>query len=128
KCKPNYAGLEPTVTPARLATTPNAQLPQAEALALNAIAEIAQEESAPAPRSSILTLATLADRYERDGFAGPTDAYQRDALAAIRRIAAFLGTGTLLGDVKPSDVQKYVAHRLGQGVTAAAGGGLVALQ
>lgn len=125
--KPKYVVLQPKVTRASLGSTPKEQVQQAEALALNAIAQIAQEESAPAPRSSILTLTTLADRYERDGFAGRTDAYKRDALAAIRRIAAFLGTGTLLGDVKPSDVQKYVAHRLGQGVTAAARGDLVAL-
>jgi integrase len=127
--KPKYTVLQPKVTRASLGTTTKEQEQKARALAFDAIAEIAKAEKAP-PKSSTggpLTLAQLADHYERDGFSGRTPAYRRDALAAIRRIAAFLGTGTLLGDVKPSDVQKYVAHRLGQGVTAAARGDLVAL-
>src|SRR5437879_834978 len=99
--KPRYSVLQPKVTRASLGSTPKEQEQKARALALNEIARIAKEETAPAPRSSTLTVATLADRYERDGFAGRTDAYKRDALSAIRRIAAFLGTGTLLEDVKP---------------------------
>jgi len=125
--KPTYAVLRPKVTRASLGSTAKEQEQKARALALNEIERIAKEVTAPAPRSSTLTLTMLADRYERDGFAARTDAYKRDALAAIRRVAAFLGADTALGDVKPSDVQKYVARRLGQGVTAAARGDLVAL-
>ncbi|HXM37893.1 MAG TPA: tyrosine-type recombinase/integrase [Gemmatimonadales bacterium] len=127
--KARYSVLQPKVTRVSLGSTPKEQEQAARALALNEIERIAKEEKAPTPHRTggPLTLALLADRYERDGFAGRTDAYKRDALASIRRVGAFLGADTALNDVKPSDVQKYVAHRLGQGVTASARGDLVAL-
>ncbi len=127
--KARYEVLKPRVTRVSLGSTPKEQEQKARALALNEIERIAREETAPTESRAdgLLTLALLADRYERDGFAARSDAYKRDALAAIRRVAEFLGANTVLGDVKPSDVQKYVAHRLGQGVTAAARGDLVAL-
>ena len=131
--KPRYTQLLDAdgrkVTRAILGTTTKAQEQNARALALTAIEAIAKQEKTPPPHSTggPLTLARLADRYERDGFAGRTEAYKRDALASIRRFAAFLGADTALSDVKPSDVQKYVAHRLGQGRTVAARSDLVAL-
>jgi integrase len=131
--RPVYAPLRDAdgrkVTRASLGPTTKVQEQRATALALTAIEAIAKAEAAPPPQVSggPLTLAQLATKYERDGFAGRTEAYKRDALASIRRIAAFLGADTALTDVKPSDVQKYIAHRLGRGVTVAARGDLVAL-
>jgi len=127
--KPRYSVLQPKVTRASLGSTAKEQEQKARALALDLIAEIAKREAAPTPHRSggPLMLAQLADKYQRDGFAGRTDTYKRDAVASIRRIAAHLGVDTALSDVKPSDVQKYLAHRLGQGVTVAARGDLVAL-
>lgn len=128
--KPRYAVLEPKVTRASLGSTAKEQEQRARALALNEIAKIAKEETAPTAHRSggPLTLAQLADRYERDGFAGRTEAYKRDALASLRRIAAFVDAETPVSGLKPIDVQNYVAHRHAQGVTAAPRGDVVALK
>jgi integrase len=69
--------------------------------------------SAMTPRGP-LTFAQLADRYEMKGFDGRSAGYKRDALAAIRRIAAVLGPEMPIADLKPSDVQRYVAYRLAE--------------
>ncbi len=128
--KPRYTVLQPKMTRASLGTTTTEREQKARALALDAIAEIAKAEKKAPPMSSTggaLTLSQLADRYERDGFAGKTPGYRRDGLASIRRIVAFLGDKPV-SVLKPIDVQNYVAHRLGEGVTAAARGDVVALK
>ena len=73
-----------------------------------------------------LTLAQLADKYEVDGFAGRTKGYKRDALASIRRVAAFLDPALPAGDLKPSHVAKYLAARVAAGHAPAGRRDLVA--
>lgn len=88
---------------------------EAQKLGADYIAELMVPKPATDAASAsggTLTFAQLADRYELDGFAGRTGAYKRDALAALRRIGAVLGADTRVADLKPSDVQRYVAHRL----------------
>src|SRR2546425_3376075 len=94
-----------------LGNTPKERKRKARALGEKEIERIAEAEKAPPPKSStggLLTLGQLADRYERDGFAGRTDGYRRDALASIRRIASVLGDKAL-SDLLPSDLEKYYA-------------------
>ncbi len=73
-----------------------------------------------------LTLSALADRYERDGFAGRTKGYKRDALASIRRVAAALGADLPIAHIKPSHLARYLAARVAEGHAPAGRRDLVA--
>lgn len=75
-----------------------------------------------------LTLAKLADKYSVDGFhRSRSDSYKGDALAAVRRVAAFLGEDMLVADLRPSHVEKCMAPRIDQKRAPAGRGDLVAL-
>jgi len=113
---------------ADLGRTTVQQVKEAKRLGSEYIKEKANAPSVRTTSKAGLTLGQLADRYEADGFAGRTPGYKRDAVASIRRIATFLGADKALSDLWPTDVQKYVAHRLADGVTAAARGDVVALK
>jgi len=107
---------------ADLGKTTNAQVQEARRLGCEFIEElvaIPRTTVAGARPNSPLTLRQLADKYEVDGFAGRTAAYKRDALSAVRRVGSFLGADQPVRDLKPSAVQKYLAHRVGQGRAAA---------
>lgn len=102
---------------AELGRTSAQQVQEAKKLGADYIDELMVPKPAAEAASAsgtTLTFGQLADKYELDGFAGRTPAYKRDALAAIRRIAAVLGSEMRVGDLKPSDVQHYVAHRLAE--------------
>lgn len=73
------------------------------------------------------TIAALADKYKLDGFAKTRASYKRDALASIRRIAAFLETDLLVRDIRPSHVEKYLAARIAKKHAPAGRADLVAL-
>lgn len=73
------------------------------------------------------TIRALADKYQADGFAKTTASYKRDALASIRRIAAFLDAELLVRDMKPSHVEKYLAARIAKKHAPAGRADLVAL-
>ena len=65
---------------------------------------------APGP----FTVTSLADRYERDGFAGRTASYKRDSLTSVRRLGVFFGPDFPVTDLKPSHVQTYMAQRVAE--------------
>lgn len=115
-----------------LGSTPNDQVKEAQRRGREYIKRLATlPEPALAPVAvASLTLSKLADRYEVDGFAGRTPGYKRDAVAAVRRIAAVLGEDKAVADLKPSDIQRYVAHRLAEkkGLRVAPRSDLVALK
>jgi integrase len=73
------------------------------------------------------TIGALADRYKLDGFQKTTASYKRDAIASIRRIAAFLEPNLLVRDLKPSHVEKYLASRIAKKHAPAGRADLVAL-
>ncbi len=110
-----------------LGRTPAQQINEAKRLGCEFIEELARAKpTAESPAKDLLTFSQLADQYETHGFAGRTDSYKRDSLAAIRRIAAAVGVDTLVKDLKPTDVQQYVAKRQAEGVMAAARNDVVA--
>src|SRR2546426_347169 len=101
--KPKYAVIHDETTGrkytvASLGDTKKEREDKARALGLDAIKKIAEEELAPPKQETDdrLMLSQLIETYERDGFAGRTDAYRRDSLAALRRMAAFIGADTAL--------------------------------
>lgn len=74
-----------------------------------------------------LTIKGLADRYEEDEvFKRKTPGYQRDALASIRRIAAYVGD-VAVNALTPGKVEAYLGHRREQGYTVAGRADIVAL-
>src|ERR1044072_4737031 len=87
----------------------------------------AQATPPPAPPEA-LPFAQLAEAYERDGFAGRAPLYKRDALAVLRRFAAFVGSDKAITELKPTDVERFIAHRHAQGVTASARGDVDAVK
>src|SRR6266566_4106828 len=100
---------------ADLGTTKHAQETQAKKYGSDFIEELLRPAPAPSAErgsSAALTFTQLCTKYELGAFHGRTQAYKRDALAALRRIGAVLGADTRVADLKPSDVQRYVAHRL----------------
>ena len=132
-CKPTYAVIcvnGRKFTPASLGDTKKERADRARALGLDAIKKIAEQEMAPKPEPTDdrLTLSQLIETYERDGFAGRTDAYRRDSLAALRRLAAFLEEDAALCALKPSDMEKYYAKRAAAKHAPAGRGDLVALK
>jgi integrase len=112
-----------------LGDTPKAQVRAATRLGCDIIEVWATESAKPVTPTAgqPLTLTQLASRYEADGFAGRTAGYKRDALAAIHRVAAYLGKQITVQDLKPSAVQKYMAHRIAKGRAPAGRGDFVAL-
>ncbi|MGH7604181.1 MAG: tyrosine-type recombinase/integrase [Gemmatimonadaceae bacterium] len=116
-------------TRADLGSNPKEQERQARILGRMLIAELAAQHegsSLPSVSSVPLTLEALANRYEEDGFSGRSDGYKRDALASIRRIAAFLGD-VAVNDLTPSGAARYIEHRTKQGHKPAGRSDLVAL-
>jgi integrase len=115
---------------ADLGTTTKAQVQEARRLGCEFIEELAARprttEAGGRPNAP-LTLSQLADKYEVDGFAGRTAAYKRDALSSLRRVGSYLGADQPVGELKPSAIQKYLAHRIGQGHAPAGRGDLVTL-
>ena len=114
-----------------LGSTPKAQVQMARRLGCDIIEEIAsqpaiKDKGLPRARSP-LTLAELATRYEVDGFARSSANYKRDALAAVRRVAKFVGSDLPVANLRPSHVEKYLAHRIANGRAPAGRGDLVAL-
>jgi len=117
-------------TRAELGSTPREQEREARRLGcvfIEAVVVHATQSAMPSFSSgAALTLEALAKKYEEDGFAGRTAGYKRDALASIRRIAAFLGD-VGVNDLTPSAAARYIAHRTAQGYKTAGRGDLVAL-
>ena len=111
--KPCFKQLEPRTTRVSLGATEAERVKAAKRVALIYIERLATEpeDESPAANGGTLTLGQLADKYECDGFHGRTAGYKRDATAAVRRVAKFLGDGRSVVSIRPSDVQKYMAHR-----------------
>ena len=112
-----------------LGSTPKQQVQEARRLGsqfIEGLAQRAQHPSPTEPRGGALTLSALADRYERDGFAGRTPGYKRDALACVRRVAAALGADVPIAAIKPSHLAKYLAQRVAEGHAPAGRRDLVA--
>ena len=103
----------------------------ARALALDLIEELAtgtDNTRTEAGAGEALTLSSLVDRYQRRGFFGRTERYQRDQVNAVRRVATYLGPQRRVAGLKPSDAADYQAHRQAEGVRVAARSDLMALR
>ena len=119
-----------------LGKTPTVQEREARKLAcvfIEGLVEAQEEEQQrkehhTSDKRAPLTFGSLADKYEVNGFHGRTSSYKRDAVSAVRRVAAHLGEDRDAASLTPSDVQAYAAHRLAQGVRAAGRADLVQLK
>ncbi|MHC4088864.1 MAG: tyrosine-type recombinase/integrase [Planctomycetota bacterium] len=112
--KPVFKQLEPRTTRVSLGATKAERVEAARAIAFDFIERLAKppEKELPAPAGE-LSLKELADKYEINGFHGRAPGYKRDATAAVRRLVKFLGPDRAVASIRPSDVQKYMAHRNG---------------
>jgi len=70
---------------------------------------------APPQPGEKLTFGQLAAMYETKGLVGKTKDYRRDAIAAVKRVVAFLGEHKPVTELSPGDVQGYVEHRRKEG-------------
>lgn len=76
-----------------MGSTPKAQIRAATKMGCDMIEVWATEPETPTidGDAKTLTLKQLIQRYETDGFALCTDRYKQEAVASIRRVAAFVG-------------------------------------
>jgi integrase len=107
-----------------LGSTPKEQEDAARAKALSIIEALAKGGATRSPLepAEVITLATLAALYAAHGLHGRSPDYQKEQPAKVRRIAKFLGADRDVRSLCKSDVERYSAHRKGQG----AGQGTVA--
>lgn len=113
-----------------LGESAKAQERAARGLGCRIIEEMATQRASdtePALLRRELTLGGLADKYSADGFARCTSGYKRDAVAAVRRVATFMGSNVAVRDIKPSSMEKYIAHRIKEGHAPAGRSDLVAV-
>jgi integrase len=124
--KPRYQKLTPEVTWISLGATEKARQQKATALALDLIERIATEpDDEGEPSGPDLTLGGLIKKFETDGLHGRPARYRNGMLTSIRRVRDYLGADLAVKDLKPSHVQKWMAHR--SGVLVAGKADLVAL-
>ncbi len=114
--RPRYQKLAPERTWISLGSTNKERVAEAEALGLDLIERIATESDAEEPSSPDLTLGGLIKRYETDGLHGRTPRYRNGMLSSIKRVRDYLGADLAVKDLKPSHVQKWMAHRKADGV------------
>jgi integrase len=109
--KPVFKKLQPEVTRKSLGTDAKRK---AVAIAMGLIEHLATspDEVVPEPGAA-LTLGGLIKKFETDGLAGRTERYKKGMLTSIKRIRDHLGADLALKDLKPSHVQKWMAHRNG---------------
>jgi len=112
--RPRYQKLAPEVTWISLGKTEKERVAKATALALDLIERIATEsDEDEAAGGDSLTLGGLIKRYEVDGLHGRPERYRNGMLTSIKRVRDYLGADLAVRDLKPSHVQKYLAHRNG---------------
>ena len=111
--KPRYQKLAPEVTWVSLGNTEKERRTEAEALALDLIERIATESDEEDEPGAPLTLGGLITRYETDGLHGRTERYRNGMLTSVKRVRDVLGPDLAVRDLKPSHVQRYLAHRTG---------------
>jgi integrase len=104
-----------------------AQEREARRLACDFIERLATAPSAATDRSTPLTLGRLRDRYTGDGLLRVSPGYRRDTLASMRRVVDALGDETLVTDIRPSHLERHLAHRIRDGHAVAGCRDLVAL-
>jgi len=127
--RPQYHKLDPEVTRQSLGATPKEQRRKAEAIALGIIERLAAEPEGgddPSPGGN-LTLDQLIRKYEVDGLPGRTERYRHGMLASVKRVRDFLGADLAVRELRPSHVQRFMAHRAAQGVLVAGRADVVAL-
>ncbi len=122
--RPRYQKLAPEVTWISLGQTNKERVAQATALGLDLIERIGTE-SDEEPSGPDLTLGGLIKRFETDGLHGRTARYRKGMLTSVKRVRDYLGVDLAVRDLKPSHVQKWMAHR--NGVLVAGRADLVAL-
>lgn len=128
--RPEYHKLDPEVTRQSLGATTKEQRRKAEAIALGIIDRLATEpEQTDAPLSvgGKLTLDQLIKKYEVDGLHGRTMRYRDGMSKAVKRVRDFLGGDLAVNEIRPSHVQKFMAHRKEQGVLVAGRADMVML-
>src|SRR6059036_3773183 len=110
--KPRYQKIAPEVTWISLGKTEKERKQEAEALGLDLIERIATESDGDEPSGPDLTLGQLIKRYETDGLHGRSERYKNGMLSSVRRVRDYLGADLVVKDIKPSHVQKWMAHRI----------------
>jgi integrase len=127
--KPRYQKLAPEVTWISLGATNKERVQKAMALALDLIERLAtepDEPDGPSPDGK-LTLDELIKKYEVDGLHGRTKRYRDGMLKSVKRVRDFLGADLPVTEIRPSHVQKFMAHRKEQGVLVAGRADMVML-
>jgi len=123
--KPRYQKLAPEVTWISLGETNKARVAKATGLALDLIKRIAEEPDDQEPSGPHLTLGGLIKKFETDGLHGRTERYRKGMLSSVKRVRDYLGADQIVRDIKPSHLQRWMAHR--SGVLVAGKADLVAL-
>lgn len=111
--KPKYQKIEPECTWISLSPTNKKRTENATALALDYIRMLAEGSDDEEPSGPDLTLGGLIKRFETDGLHGRTERYKNGMLTAVKRVRDYLGADLAVRDLRPSHVQKYLAHRSG---------------
>jgi len=120
--RPRYSILKPKATRLSLGQTEKERVSAATALALDLIERIAtksDDEEEPQAPGTGLTLGRLAEKYEADGFHGRDPRYKAGAVSQVKRVVAFLGAEKLVTEVRPSDLSRFLAHRIEGGARTA---------
>lgn len=124
RLRPKYVKIKPEVTWVSLGSTNRERIDRATALALDLIERIATEPDEE-PSGPGITLGQLIQKFETDGLHGRTERYKNGMLTSIKRVRDYLGADLAVKAIKPSHVQKWMAHR--SGVLVAGKADLVAL-
>ncbi len=112
--RPRYQKIAPKVTWISLGATEKERKQKAEGLGLDLIERIATEsDEDESGGGDGLTLGQLIKKYEVDGLHGRPERYRNGMLSSITRVRDYLGADLDVRDLKPSHVQKYLAHRNG---------------
>ena len=102
-----------------LGNTAKAQKERARAIALDCIEALAtttKDSDESAEMDEVLTLARLADLYEKHGLHGVGRSYAQAQVRKVRRFAAFLGADKPVVSLCKSDIQRFAARRMEDGV------------
>src|SRR5207247_3612750 len=116
----------PEVTRKSLGGDTREQVRKATAIAYGIIENLATgSDDEGEPSGPDLTLGGLIKRFETDGLHGRSERYRNGMLSSVKRVRDYLGADLAVKDLKPSHVQKWMAHR--SGVLVAGKADLVAL-